>query len=104
MGLSPHLRRGGKAEGGKTELTKFKKLTGWRQGAPDARAGQISHPLSLQASLRAVGCLISSFATRMTLSIGFAAKMLKNPHSEIPNPQLKRGSHGGTKTQREKTG
>ena len=44
-----------------------------------------------------------SFATRMTLSIGFAAKMLKNPHSEIPNPQLKRGSHGGTKTQREKT-
>jgi hypothetical protein len=84
-------------------MTGWTRFTGGRQGTPDARAGQISHRMSLQASLRAVGCLIASFATRMTLSIGFAAKMLKNPHSEIPNPQLKRGSHGGTKTQREKT-
>ena len=62
-------------------MTGWTRFTGGRQGTPDARAGQISHRMSLQASLRAVGCLIASFATRMTLSATVQKSEFRN--SEI---------------------
>ena len=40
--------------------------------------------MSLQASLRAAGCLIASFATRMTLS----SEVVAMSKSEIRNPEL----------------
>ena len=47
---------------------------------------QISHPLSLQASVRAIGCLIASFATRMT-PVCNSAK-IRILHFEIRNPEI----------------
>jgi len=44
-------------------MTGGARCTGWR----------ISHPMSLQASLRSTGCLIASFAAQMTLPAGIIA-------------------------------
>ena len=75
MSLSQRHEDAKKKQSGVDRIYKINKIYRMATGCARCSGWQISHPLSLQASLRAVGCLISSFAARMTLSPG----VLKNP-------------------------
>gem|GEM_PF-3076676 len=61
-----------------SKLDRMNKIIRMATGSARCSGWQISHIVSLQASLRAAGCLIASFAAQMTLPADVDGRS-KNP-------------------------